>query len=182
MQELTQNEAIVLTTPLVYSLVTSRGKDGKPNALGVAWVTRTSFDPFLIMISIDHSRYSHEGIDLHKEFVLHYPSAEQVYSAWICGTKSGRDTDKINEAGLTLIDSTNVSVPTIEGATVAFECKVVGQFETGDHTVFIGEVVATRGNPDRAQHLFVNSKYEFFSLDGTKIPCEEMSTDRTVIT
>ncbi len=175
MQDLTQNDAVVLTTPLVYSLVTSLGKDGKPNALGVAWVTRTSFDPFLIMISIDHSRYSHEGIDLHKEFVLHYPSAEQQQAAWLCGVKSGRDTDKIKEAGFTLIDSINVRVPTSEYVTVAFECKVVGQFETGDHTVFIGEVVATRGNPDRAHHLFVNSKYEFFSLDGTKLPCEQSS-------
>ncbi|MGZ4869468.1 MAG: flavin reductase family protein [Halobacteriota archaeon] len=32
-------------------------------------------------------------------------------------------------------------MPTIEGATVAFESKVVGQFETGDHTVFLGEGV-----------------------------------------
>ncbi len=170
MQELTRNDAIVLTTPLAYSLVTSLGIDGKPNALGVTGIIRTSFDPFLLMISIDHSRYSHAGIDLHKEFVLHYPSAGQEQAAWICGVKSGRDIDKIEEAGLTLIKSTNVSVPTIEGVTVAFECKVVAQFETGDHTVFIGEVVATRGNPDRAQHLFVNSKYEFFSLDGTTLP------------
>ncbi len=172
MQELTQNDAIILTTPMVYSLVTSLGRDGKPNALGVSWVTRTSFDPFLVMISIDHSRYSHAGIDLHKEFVLHYPSAEQAQAAWLCGVKSGRDTDKIREAGLTLIDSLNVRVPTIADVTVAFECKVVGQFETGDHTVFVGEVVATRGDPDRAHHLFVNSKYEFFSLDCTKLPYE----------
>ncbi|MGZ4906482.1 MAG: flavin reductase family protein [Halobacteriota archaeon] len=172
MQELTQNDAIVLTTPMVYSLVTSLGKDGKPNALGVSWVTRASFDPFLMMISIDHSRYSHAGIDLHKEFVLHYPSAEQERAAWLCGVKSGRDTDKIKEAGLILIDSLNVRVPTIADVTVAFECKVVEQFEAGDHTVFVGEVVATRGDPGRAQHLFVNSKYEFFSLDGTKLPCE----------
>jgi flavin reductase (DIM6/NTAB) family NADH-FMN oxidoreductase RutF len=170
MQTLTPNEGGVLAAPMIYSLVTSLDINGKPNALGVSWVTRTSFDPFLLLISIDHSRYSHAGIDFHKEFVVNYPNAEQTEAAWLCGTKSGRDSDKIKEAGISLIDSIAVKVPTIEGATVAFECKVMGQFETGDHTVFVGEVVATRGEPQKAAHLYVTSNYKFFSLEGSRVP------------
>ncbi|MGZ4920475.1 MAG: flavin reductase family protein, partial [Halobacteriota archaeon] len=78
MQTLTPNESGVLAAPMIYSLVTSLDMNGKPNALGVSWVTRTSLDPFLLLISIDHSRYSHAGIDFHKEFVVNYPSAEQA--------------------------------------------------------------------------------------------------------
>jgi len=172
MQTLTHNEGAALAAPMIYSLVTSLDTNGRPNALGVSWVTRTSLDPFLLMISVDHSRYSHAGIDFHKEFVVHYPSAEQAEAAWFCGTRSGRDIDKITEAGLLLIDSVAVQVPTIEGATVAFECKVVGQFETGDHTVFVGEVVATRGEPQKAGHLYVTSDYKFFSLEGLRVPVD----------
>jgi flavin reductase (DIM6/NTAB) family NADH-FMN oxidoreductase RutF len=170
MQTLTPQEAGMLAAPMIYSLVTSLDTNGKPNALGVSWVTRTSFDPFLLLISIDHSRYSHAGIDFHKEFVVNYPSAEQAKAALFCGTRSGREIDKIKAAGLSLIDSVAVQVPTIEGATVAFECKVVGQFETGDHTVFVGEVVATRGEPQKAAHLYVTSKFELFSLEGSSVP------------
>jgi flavin reductase (DIM6/NTAB) family NADH-FMN oxidoreductase RutF len=75
--------------------------------------------------------YKHAGINFHKEFVVHYPSAQQGAIAWFCGTRSGRDTDKIKEANLSLINSVAVQVPTIEGVTVAFECGVVGQFEIG---------------------------------------------------
>ena len=75
-----------------------------------------------------------------------------------------------SEAGLSLIDSVAVRVPTIDGATVAFECKVVGQFETGDHTVFVGEVVATRGEPQKAGHLYVTANYKLFSLEGSRVP------------
>ncbi len=173
MQTLTPNQGVALAAPMIYSLVTSLDANGRPNALGVSWVTRTSLDPFLLMVSIDHSRYSHAGIDFHKEFVVHYPSAEQAEAAWFCGTRSGRDMDKIKEAGLSLIDSVAVQVPTIEGATVAHECKVVGQFETGDHTVFVGEVVATRGEPQKAEHLYVTSKYEFFGLEGSRVPADK---------
>jgi flavin reductase (DIM6/NTAB) family NADH-FMN oxidoreductase RutF len=172
MQILTNDQGVALAAPMIYSLVTSLDVSGKPNALGVSWVTRTSFDPFLMMISIDHSRYSHAGIEFHKEFVVNYPSTEQAAAAWFCGTRSGRDVDKVKEAGLVLIDSVVVRVPTIEGVTVAFECKVAGQFETGDHTVFVGEVVATRGDPQRAEHLYVTANYEFFGLEGSSVHTE----------
>jgi flavin reductase (DIM6/NTAB) family NADH-FMN oxidoreductase RutF len=173
MQTLTPHQGGALAAPMIYSLVTSLDTNGRPNALGVSWVTRTSLDPFLLTISIDHSRYSHAGIDFHKEFVVHYPTAEQAEAAWFCGTRSGRDMDKIKEAGLSLTDSVAVQVPTIEGVTVAHECKVVGQFETGDHTVFVGEVVATRGEPQKAEHLYVTSKYEFFGLEGSRVPTDK---------
>ena len=166
MQVLKESEALALTGPYPYTLVTSLDKNGQPNALGVSWVTRTSFEPLLILISIDHRRYSHEGIRMHKEFVLNYPSDDQAEAAWICGTRSGRDGDKIKLAGLKLIDSKAVSVPTIDGVTVAFECKVIDQFETGDHTVFVGQVVRATGNPSKPKHLYVSSKHNLFGLSG----------------
>lgn len=51
-----------------------------------------------------------------------------------------------------------MKVPTIDGVTVAFECKVVDNLETGDHTVFVGEVVGMSGNPTKPGHLYVSSK------------------------
>ena len=78
MQVLKESEALALSEPFPYALVTSLDKNGRPNAMGVAWATRTSIEPFLIMISIDHRRYSHEGIRIHKEFVLNYPSEDQT--------------------------------------------------------------------------------------------------------
>jgi flavin reductase (DIM6/NTAB) family NADH-FMN oxidoreductase RutF len=170
MQNLNQSEAIALTAPFPYALVTSLDKNGRPNAMGVAWATRTSFEPFLMLISIDHRRYSHEGIQMHKEFVLNYPNEEQADAAWVCGTKSGRDGDKLKLAGLKLVDSKVVKVPTIDGVTVAFECKVMDEFETGDHTVFVGEVVGMTGDPAKPEHLYVSSKHKLFGLIGNASP------------
>lgn len=68
------------------------------------------------------------------------------------------------------MDSKAVKVPTIDGVTVAFECKVVDKFETGDHTVFVGEVVGMTGNPAKPKHLYVSSKHQLFSLLGNASP------------
>jgi flavin reductase (DIM6/NTAB) family NADH-FMN oxidoreductase RutF len=168
MKTVTEGEAMALAAPHPYTLVTSLDKNGKPNALGVSWLMRTSIKPFLMLVSIDHRRYSHEGINLHKEYVINFPSEEQAAAAMLCGVKSGRDMDKIKETGLELIDSLKVKVPTIKGSAVAFECKVVDSFETGDHTVFVGKVVATRANPEKTKHLFLAGGYDLISLDSKK--------------
>ena len=167
MEAIGKDEAFKFMSPLPYTLITSLDKNNKPNILGVAWVTRTSWEPFLVLISVDHGRYSHEGIQLHKEFVINYPSKEQKEIAWLAGTKSGRDIDKIKAGHMELIDSLVVKVPTLNQATVAFECKVISEHTTGDHTVFVGEVVATRGRPDRTSTLFCNFKYELIALDNS---------------
>jgi flavin reductase (DIM6/NTAB) family NADH-FMN oxidoreductase RutF len=44
------------------------------------------------------------------------------------------------------------------------------QFETGDHTVFVGNVVGTSGNPDKPKHLFVSSRHKLFGMRGDEIP------------
>ena len=99
MKVLNNSEAVALSAPFPYALVTSLDTKGRPNAMGIAWVTRTSFDPFLIMISVDKKRFSHEGILNNKEFVLNYPSEDQAEAAWICGTKRDAMAIKIGLPG-----------------------------------------------------------------------------------
>ena len=166
MKTISKDEAFARSAPLIYTIVTCLDVNGKPNALGVSWVTRTSFVPFLMMISIDHSRYSHEGIRKNKEFVINYPTPGQENGAMVCGTTSGRNSDKTKTSGLKFIDSLKVKAPTIDDSAATFECKVVGEFETGDHTVFVGEVVASQGNPGETRHLYATNRFRLVALDG----------------
>ncbi|MCD4656076.1 MAG: flavin reductase family protein [Planctomycetes bacterium] len=164
-QELTLTQGAKLIAPNIYALVTCLDSNGKPNAIGVSWVTRTSIDPYLILISIAFTRYSHDAIAQSGEFVINYPTEEQAAGAWLCGVESGREQNKIEKAGLKLIDSKIIKTPTIADVTVAFECKTVSSFVTGDHTVFVGEVVAVTGDPEKSKHLFVTANASLISLD-----------------
>lgn len=73
--------------------------------------------------------------------------------------------DKFTEAGLTAMPSKVVRPPMIDGATVAYECKVVGQMGCGDHTLYNGEVVAIHGSPEKAKHLFSVHYVKLVSID-----------------
>ena len=155
MQELQRNEALRLASPYPYTLATVLDADGRPNAIGLGWWTFTSWSPLHLAISVGHGRYSHQCLTDHcGEFVLNFPAADQARGAWLCGTRSGRKEDKLEEAGLELVPSLRVKPPTLAGVTVAFECRVYEQVRTGDHTLFIGEVLAHRGDPERTLHLY----------------------------
>ena len=43
----------------------------------------------------------------------------------VCGSKSGRDIDKIKELNLTLVEGSQVSVPAIKELPLTLECKVI---------------------------------------------------------
>ncbi|MGF3554985.1 MAG: flavin reductase family protein [Thermoplasmatota archaeon] len=154
LRELSWDEAIELGSPYNYVLAVTIDVRGKPNVIGLGWWTFVSWNPKMVAISIGKQRYSHECIEYCKEFVLCFPSKELKNGAWLCGKKSGRNIDKFKEAGFTTVPSKIVKPPIILDSTVAFECQVVDKLETGDHTLYIGKIVAIHGNPEKPSHLY----------------------------
>ena len=165
MKEIDLRTAIELGSPYPYTLVVTLDKEGKPNVMGVAWWTFTCLHPPMVAIVVGHARYTHECLEGCKEFVLCFPSEEQAKGAWLCGTRSGRKADKFASAGLATSPSRVVSPPIIDGSTVAYECKIIGQMECGDHTLYSAEAVAIHGDPEKGKHLFSIHYVKLVSID-----------------
>ncbi len=124
-------------------LAVVRKPDGGGNIIALGWKMRTSFDPPIMAISVGKTRYSHDLILKEKEFVLAFPSADQAEDVLFCGTHSGRTDDKFARTGFTSGKSSMVNAPLIKECPVNLECRLTGTLETGDHTVFAGEVLAS---------------------------------------
>lgn len=122
-------------------LITSR-LGGKINVMTAAWQMPVSFRPTLIAISIGHERFSHEMISKSREFVINIPHIGMIKEVLCCGTQSGRDIDKFNICKLTPVKAQKVKAPLIKECIGDIECKLYSVHEAGDHTIFIGEVVA----------------------------------------
>lgn len=165
MKEFDRHEAFELASPFPYALAITLDRRERPNIIGLSWWTFTSWNPLMIAISVGHQRYSHECLEHHNEFVLCFPSEDQAKDAWICGTKSGRDVDKFQVTGFKPKHSNMVKPPIIEGVTVAFECRITNRVITGDHTLFIADIVAIHGDRDRARHLYSIHYRRLVSLD-----------------
>ena len=75
---------------------------------------------------VRQSRHTRQMLDESGEFTVNIPlGAADPKALGLCGTKSGRDTDKIAEAGLTLEPGEAVSVPGIRQFPLTLECKII---------------------------------------------------------
>ncbi len=122
-------------------LVTAHHK-GRSNIITLAWQTPVSHVPPLVAISVGRTRYSHDLIARSGEFVVNVPTRELLAKLDYCGSVSGRDVDKFKETGLTARPARVVRAPLIQECAGHLECKLSSSLPTGDHTIFIGEVVA----------------------------------------
>lgn len=129
-----------ISNPNQVVLVSSRYK-GKDNLIAMTWWTKTSFQPNLYLISVDKKRHSHELIKKSKCFVINFMPYELSKEVLYCGSKSGRDVDKFKETKLTKQEAEKIDCCRIKEALAFVECKVIKEVDSGDHTVFIGEVV-----------------------------------------
>ena len=75
---------------------------------------------------VRETRYTKQILEENGEFTVNIPYGDvdpRILS--YCGTKSGRDTDKIRDLGLNLVDSDVVQVPGIQQLPLTLECKVI---------------------------------------------------------
>ena len=121
-------------------VVTVRDKEGNDNALVVAYAGNCSYDPPMIMMGIVPSRYSYHMIKENGSFVLHLLDKSQTKLFECCGSKSGRDSNKLKDYGVVVTDALKVNAGVINECPVAIECSVVDSIMTGSHEMFIGKV------------------------------------------
>lgn len=74
--------------------LTSIAKNGKPNVMTCAWATPVSEEPPVVVVCVSKESYTSQLIRQTKEFVINIPTKKLLKVLWICGTTSGRDTDK----------------------------------------------------------------------------------------
>ncbi|HAE61178.1 MAG TPA: flavin reductase [Eubacteriaceae bacterium] len=80
----------------------------------------------VFMVLVRKSRFTHDILETSDEFTVSIPKLGKMKEALaICGSKSGRDTDKFTDAGLTKKIGKKVSVPVIGDCFRTYECKVV---------------------------------------------------------
>lgn len=88
--------------------------------LGINWATP------VFVAYIREGRFTASQLAKNPEFTVNIPIGSYDRKIiGICGGKSGRNIDKVKEAGLTLVEPNIVSVPAIKEFPLTLECKVM---------------------------------------------------------
>jgi len=127
--------------PMRHFLITCGDIVGKSNIIAVSFCMPVSKAPPLIACAIGKGSYSYKAIGSRKEFVVNVPPKELKSEIYYCGFHSGYKVDKFRETGLTPQPARKVRAPIIAECVAHMECRVMQEIETGDKSLFIGEVI-----------------------------------------
>jgi flavin reductase (DIM6/NTAB) family NADH-FMN oxidoreductase RutF len=136
---------------------------GRYNAMAVGWGSfGTMWDRPIVMVVVRPQRYTYEFIEKYDTFTLCTFPPEYRRAVDLIGTKSGRDSNKIAEAGLTPVGASAVAAPVFAEAELIVECRKIfrtvyepSQFidpsidrnylKKDYHRVYFGEILAVAG-------------------------------------
>lgn len=164
-KEVPYGEAIVRKYPEQVVIGIAKDAAGKYNPITLGWTMITSGSPPMMAVSIGLTRYSLEAFRHAGEFVVAMPSADQEAEAMLFGTRSGRDCDKFAQAGTKLQPAAAIDCVLMAEAVANFECKLVGEMTTGDHVLFVGEVVRSHVHETELARLYtVGAGYKMGGL------------------
>jgi flavin reductase (DIM6/NTAB) family NADH-FMN oxidoreductase RutF len=137
-------KTLIYPTPVW--IIGTYDKEGKPNAMTVAWGGVCSSQPPCVAVSIRKATYSHAAIIARKAFSVNVPSESHVTEADYCGIYSGKSMDKFSATGLTAVKGDRVDAPYIKEFPLILECRLASTSEVGIHTLFIGEIVDVKAD------------------------------------
>ncbi len=129
--------------------VISVDENSKPNGMIAGWNMKCSIDPPLFAVSLSKNGYTRKLIRESGEFVVAVPNKELEEAVVFFGSVSGSSVDKFSETGIETEKAENLKSPLIKKATINFECRLYKEVDSGDHIVFIGEILAAYVNKEK---------------------------------
>lgn len=133
--------------PLPAVMVSAADRNGETNIITIAWTGTVCTNPPMVYISVRPERHSYHMIKDTGEFVINLTTEQLVRATDYCGVRSGRETDKWKDCGLTEGKAVSLEyAPVIEESPVNIECRVRKIEELGSHHMFLAEVTAVQAD------------------------------------
>ncbi|MFQ5851220.1 MAG: flavin reductase family protein [Candidatus Binatia bacterium] len=139
------------------TVVTTKDRTGTPSGLTVNSFTSLSLNPPLVLVCIDKTVQCYSCFEDSKVFAVNVLSEEQEELSRRFATK-----------GIIKFEGTKWhmgenGIPLLDRAIGYLECNIVNNYEGGDHTIFLGEIVSATATGDRPL-LFFKGKYHRLAL------------------
>ena len=141
------------------AFITSKVGD-KVNTMTIAWggINFVWHKPVFVAY-VRYSRDTYEMLKQSEDFTINVPLSKDLKKELaFCGSKSGRDYNKIKECNLSLLPGRKVNTPIIADCDLHYECKIIYRqamepnsvekdilnkyYSNNDfHVIFYGEIV-----------------------------------------
>jgi flavin reductase (DIM6/NTAB) family NADH-FMN oxidoreductase RutF len=138
MEEQTRSE-VLKTIPYGFYITGVVGSNGEANGFTTNWVSQVSFSPQQLVVAVSKGHHSHDLIEDSGVFSLSFLDTGQEDLARKFTEALKHEDGAVGGSPYT---TGQTGAPLFEEAFAHLECRVVDKMEAGDHTVYLGEVVA----------------------------------------
>ena len=139
------------------TIVTTKNQEGM-HGLTVNAFTSVSLDPPLILVCIQKNGLSHSTLFECETFVVNILSIEQKELSDRFANPALDSEERFRDLSFRVSEN---GVPILADNLGHLECRVVNQFEGGDHTIFIGQVENGDFSEGKQPLLFYESRYSY---------------------
>ncbi len=140
-------------------LLASTRRDGRSNVMTIGWATvGIIWGLPMMLVMVRPSRYTYQFIEDSRLFTVNVPAEGMKDFVNLCGTRSGRDVDKLAQVATST--GQKVNCVTIDQCPLVYECRVVhwndvqpdvlapeivsSAYSRGDfHRVYYGQIMGT---------------------------------------
>ncbi len=112
-----------------------------------------SLEPPLVLVCLDRHSASHDLISATSTFAVNILAEDD---AWLSRHFAKRGPNKFSAVDYRI---GRTGAPLLEDALATIECRLVGQYPGGDHSIFVGEVIAASADDDKQPLLYFQSGY-----------------------
>lgn len=133
--------------------------DSRRNAMTVSCFSEVSHYPAAVWVSVEKASYTHELLQESSRFSLAVLNQRQAEIARVCGTASGRTTDKC--ASLDLYRSPSGFL-FVQNALASTGAELTRMEDIGEQTLFVGNIIEAEfcSNVSNLRHLLVSDMRE----------------------
>jgi flavin reductase (DIM6/NTAB) family NADH-FMN oxidoreductase RutF len=134
-------------------------KDGEEvNGFTASWVMQASFQPPLVVNCVNTKSISHAMIQSSQVFALSILESGQKETAQKFFKPQRRVGNKFEDVEFYIGET---GCPIISDSLGYVECRVVGSVAQGDHTVFVGEVIAAGVHKEGESLLLESTGWQY---------------------
>lgn len=119
--------------------IVTTSHEGEPTGITANAFSSVSLSPFLVLTCVDKSLYTHERILQSGHFAVNILSVQQL--AW-AERFAGLYPELSNRFEGIPFDTAVTGSPILPGTLAWVDCELWKQYDGGDHTIFVGQVVA----------------------------------------
>jgi flavin reductase (DIM6/NTAB) family NADH-FMN oxidoreductase RutF len=137
------------------TIVTTRSGDTVHGLTANAFCS-VSLEPMMVLVCVDKQTFSHDLIVAGRNFAVNILAADQQYLA---ERFSNNDLEAKKRYEGVAYRTATTGAPLLEGTLAWLDCELAAVHEGGDHTIFVGKIVAMGKGEGRSPLLYFQSRY-----------------------